>query len=129
MGIADAFADEVLDLEHAGWQALATPGGGAEFYGRVLDDTVVFLLPGGMRLDDRTDVVESMTDAAWDWYRIDDAHVVPLGQDVACVHYRAAAQRGEAPVYEALMSSTYVRRPEGWRLAVHQQTPTGMDVA
>lgn len=118
-------ADDVLDLEHAGWEALATPGKAGEFYDRVLDDTVAFLLPGGMRVEDRLEVIDSMTGAAWDWYRIDDAHVLELGDGVACVHYRAAAQRGEAPVYEALMASTYVRRPDGWRLAVHQQTPTG----
>jgi Domain of unknown function (DUF4440) len=118
-------AADVLDLERAGWEALSTPGAAGPFYERVLDDTVVFLLPGGLHMYDRVAVVDAMTGATWDWYRIDDAHVRPLGDDVAVVHYRAAAQRGEAPVFEALMASTYVRRPDGWRLAVHQQTPTG----
>jgi hypothetical protein len=121
-------ADEVLDIEHAGWQALATPGAAGAFYERVLDDDIVFLLPGGFRMGNRVDVIDAMSGAAWDWYRIDDAHVLALGDDAACVNYRAAAQRGDEPVYEALMSSTYVRRADGWRLAVHQQTPTGAPV-
>lgn len=116
---------DVLDLEQAGWQALATAGAAEEFYRRVLDDTVVFLLPGGMRVDDREAIIDSMSGAPWDWYRLDDAHVLVLADDVACVHYRAEAQRGDTPVYEALVASTYVRRPDGWRLALHQQTPTG----
>jgi hypothetical protein len=119
------FADEVLDIEHAGWQALAMAGAAPAFYDQVLDDEIVFLLPGGLRVDNRVDVIDSLSGAPWDWYRIDDAHVLALGDGVACVHYRAAAQRGDEPVYEALMASTYVRRPDGWRLAVHQQTPTG----
>lgn len=116
---------DVLDLEQAGWQALATAGAGEEFYRRALDDTVVFLLPGGMRVDDREAIIDSISGAPWDWYRLDGAQVLELGDDVACVHYRAEAQRGDAPVYEALIASAYVRRPDGWRLALHQQTPTG----
>ena len=37
--------------------------------------------------------------------------------------YGVVAQRDGAEEYSALIASTYVRRDEGWRLAVHQQTP------
>jgi hypothetical protein len=42
---------------------------------------------------------------------------------IGIVVYGAIASRGDGPAYTALMSSTYVHRPAGWRLALHQQTP------
>ena len=52
---------ELLDLEREGWDALSTDGDAATaFYDRVLADDVLMLLPGGMVIDDRSTVVESM---------------------------------------------------------------------
>ena len=116
--------DDLLALEDEGWKALSTGGdAAAAFYGRVLDDDVAFLLPGGLKVDDRAKAVEMMGGQPWDWYRIVDARVLPLGEGAAAVLYTAEARRGDEPVYSALMSSTYVRRDGGWRLAVHQQSP------
>jgi hypothetical protein len=40
------------------------------------------------------------------------------------VVYRVRAQHpGEAP-YDAVISSTFVRDGDGWKLAFHQQTPS-----
>lgn len=36
--------------------------------------------------------------------------------------YGVLAQRDDT-AYSALMSSVYVRRGDGWKLAFHQQTP------
>ena len=36
---------------------------------------------------------------------------------------RMVAQRDGGLPYSALISSTYVHRAGGWRLALHQQTP------
>ena len=81
------------------------------------------LLPGGMKVDDRSKAVEMMSGQPWDWYRIEDARVQVLTDDVATVLYTAAAQHGDADVYSAQMASTYVRRDGAWRLATHVQTP------
>ena len=116
--------DELIALEDEGWQALSSDGDtAAAFYGRVLDDQVAMLLPGGMKVDDRSKAVEMMSGQPWDWYRIEDARVQALTDDVATVLYTAAAQRGDAEVYSAQMASTYVRRDGAWRLATHVQTP------
>ena len=115
--------DELTTLENEGWKALSSSGeAAAEFYGRVLDDEVVMLLPAGMKIDDRSKAIEMMSGQPWDWYRIEDSRVVSLTDDVATVLYTAAAQRGDADVYSAQMASTYVRRDGGWRLAIHVQT-------
>jgi hypothetical protein len=88
----------------------------------VLADDVLMLLPGDMVIDDRSTVVASMQGAPWDSYELADEHIVELGGDAAVVGYRATATRAGEP-YTALFNSTYVRGNDGWRLAVHQQTP------
>ncbi len=115
--------DELIDLESEGWHALSAGGAAAaEFYGRVLDDTVVMLLPGGMRLDDRDAILESMSGAPWTSFALEDPQVLALGADSAVVAYGVVAVRDGAE-YSALVSSAYARRDGGWRLVFHQQTP------
>ncbi len=115
-------AHELIELEQRGWRALSTEGEAAGFYDEVLDDEPLMLLPGGMVLDDRAQIVASMGGAPWDAYDLEELRVVELGDDAAVVAYGATARRGETDV-SSLFNSTYVRRAGGWRLAVHQQTP------
>jgi hypothetical protein len=115
--------DDPVELERAGWQALSAGGDVAtSFYGEVLAGRVLFLLPGGMVVDDRSKVIESMSGTPWDRFDLTDERVVELGRDAAVVAYRATAWRG-GQEYVALIASTYVREDGRWRLAVHQQTP------
>jgi hypothetical protein len=115
--------DVVWDLERAGWEALSTDGEVAgRFYDGVLADEPVFVLPGGLVLDDRDLIVGSMGGAAWDDHTLRDERIVTLGTGAVAVVYRAEAERG-GQGYEALVTSTYVRDGGSWRLAVHQQTP------
>jgi hypothetical protein len=113
---------QLLDLEERGWHALVA-GTGPEFYEDLCTDDAVMLFPGGMVLD-RDDAIEGLRHApTWATFELSDARVVPLADDAAVVVYRATAQRAGEEPYRAAMSSTYVRRGDEWRLAVHQQTP------
>ncbi|MBG0832658.1 nuclear transport factor 2 family protein [Planomonospora sp. ID67723] len=116
--------DELIDLEKQGWQALSsTPEAATGFYERVLDRSVVMLLPGGMVLDDRAAIVASMSGRPWSSYELQDLRVSCPTHDTGLVTYGVLARRdGDAP-YSALMSSLYVRRQDGWKLTFHQQTP------
>jgi hypothetical protein len=116
-------ADGPADLEERGWQALATEGAAAGFYGEVLDDTVVMLLPGGLVLDERAAIIEAMSGPPWSAYRLDRLTEHRPTADTGLVTYGVRARRGDAPEYVALVASLYVRRAAGWRLAFHQQTP------
>lgn len=117
-------AEELVELERRGWEALATEGAAGPFYEEVLAERVLMLLPGGLVIDDRAAVVESMSGAPWSSYEMGEPAVLPLGPDAAVVAYRATATRSGTD-YEALFASTYRRTADGWRLAVHQQTPIG----
>ena len=115
--------DELIPLEIDGWHALSADGAAAKaFYGRVLDDAVVMLLPGGLRLTDRAAILDSMGGAPWTSFDLEDPQVVRLGEDGSVVVYGVVAVRDGAE-YSALVSSAYVRRDGAWRLALHQQTP------
>jgi hypothetical protein len=115
--------DDLLELERRAWEALATGGeAAATHYDTVLAPDVLMLLPGGLVIDDRRKVVESMRGAPWDEFRLTDERVLELDENTAVVAYRATARRGEHD-YEALFNSTYVRREGRWRVALHQQTP------
>lgn len=116
-------SDELLDLEHRGWEALSKSGeAAAAFYDEVLADEVLMLFPGGMVMDDRDEIIASMSGPPWESYEITAEWAIPLGEDAAVVAYRAVAVR-QGDQYEALFNSTYVRTGESWKLAFHQQTP------
>jgi hypothetical protein len=115
--------DKLATLEREGWDALSSHGEAARaFYDRVLDEQVVMLLPGGMVLDDRETIIESMSGQPWARYTLEHLRSFQPTPDIGLVTYGVVAER-DGQEYSALMSSTYVRRKDGWRLAFHQQTP------
>jgi Domain of unknown function (DUF4440) len=115
--------DELAALEREGWDALSTDGETARtFYDRVLDEQVVMLLPGGMALDDRDTILESMSGQPWSSYTLEQVRSFRPKPDVGVVTYGVVARRDDQE-YSALMSSLYVRREDGWKLVFHQQTP------
>jgi len=113
--------EQLLELEHDGWDALCR-GTGADFYGTLMTDDAVMVLVNGAVLD--RDAVRASLDGApaWDAYTITAERLVPAGDGAATLVYRATARRGDAPPFEALMSSTYALVDGAPRLTVYQQT-------
>lgn len=114
---------ELMELEHQGWQSLCNSTG-ADFYGRLMTDDGVMVLAHG-QVFSRQDVVESLNEAPpWRSYDIDEERLIPLGDSAAVLVYRGTAYRdAPAPAFVALMASVYVRHGNGWALASYQQTP------
>ncbi|MCC3763485.1 nuclear transport factor 2 family protein [Glycomyces sp. TRM65418] len=115
--------DELLDLERSGWIALCE-GAGADFYGSTMTEKGRMVLAHGLALD-RKATIDSLVDAPpWAGFEIADADFIPIGEDAAAIVYTAKAWRDDPDrPFRALMSSTYLRTDEGWRLALYQQTP------
>ncbi len=115
---------ELVGLELDGWRSLSSSGQDARaFYDRVLDKKVLMVLPGGLILDDRGAVLDSMSGQPWASFELEKPTVMMPTADVAVVAYGVEARRPHMPGYSALVSSTYVHRADGWKLALHQQTP------
>jgi hypothetical protein len=115
--------NELIDLEQQGWKALSTEGdAGQKFYASVLREDAVMLLPGGMRIDGRESILQSLASQPWGTFEMESPHVVSLTPNAGTLVYRVTAHRKGNRPYVALVSSTYVLDQE-WKLVVHQQTP------
>ena len=62
-------------------------------------------------------------DNRWRDLAMTDRHVLEPASDVAIISYRAEVTRADGQPYAAIVSSAYVRRSEGWKLAFHQHSP------
>ena len=114
---------ELIDLEEQGWRALSTQGdAGRTFYATVLREDAVMLFPGGMRIEGRAKILESLGAQPWQSFQIQNPQFLQLSTNVAALLYKVTAQRADSPPYTALISSTYVR-DKSWQLVLHQQTP------
>ncbi|WP_026196389.1 nuclear transport factor 2 family protein [Corynebacterium lubricantis] len=114
--------DELVELEHAGWQSLCESRGGS-FYGELLMPDAVFILVNGMVMT-RDEIAESLDGApGWDSYEISQPRIVDAGPEATALVYKATSTRGDlAEPFTTVMTSLY-RRIEGQpRLAVYQQT-------
>lgn len=115
--------NELIELEQQGWKALSTGGdAGKEFYASVLREDAVMLFPGGMCIDGRESILQSLGSQPWETFEIENPQVVSLTSNAGMLVYKVTAHRKGNPPYVALVSSTYVRDRD-WRLVVHQQTP------
>lgn len=115
--------DEPIDLERQGWSALSSGGDAARtFYAHVLDRTPVMLLPGGLLLDDRNAIIDSLSGPPWSSYELETIRSFENSPTTEVLVYGVVAER-DGQRYSALMSSMYVHREDGWKLCFHQQTP------
>jgi hypothetical protein len=111
--------DRLIRLEEQFWK------GDADFYRRNLTEDSLMVLPEPVGVLTKDGTVESIgAGARWSDVRFEDVRVMTLDEDAAMLTYAAIAWResGGDP-YSALASSAYVRSPDGWKLAFHQQTP------
>jgi hypothetical protein len=115
-------AEELLELEHAGWKSLCD-GTGDEFYGGVMTDDAVMVLANGMVMD--RDMVTSALGESPPWarYEIQDVRLVQIAPDTAALVYQGTGYRdGQDEPFVGAMSSVYHRTDGGWKLALYQQS-------
>jgi hypothetical protein len=115
--------EQLIGMEREGWEALVA-GNGGTYYRRHLTPNAIMAFSFGVLTREATiDAIESAP--PWESFEMRDPQVVELGPDSGIVVYSVRAQRpGEEP-YSAVVSSTFVRDRDGWKLAFHQQTPSG----
>ncbi len=113
--------ETLLALEEEGWQALSAAGG-ADYYRERFLDRGLMVFPFGVI--DKARTLEAIASAPpWATFRIEEPRVVALTTTSAALLYRVTAQRAGGPLYAAFITSVYVEDAEGWKLAVHHQTP------
>ena len=114
-------SDELYGLEEGFWLA------GEEHFLAHLDVQCLLAFPQAGEMHgvySREQIAASAsTPGRWRDLRIADRHVLQPADDVAILSYRADATRFDGLAYAALVSSGYVRRADGWKLAFHQHSP------
>ena len=99
-------------------------GTGGEFYGRVMTANGVMILANGSVMTPDEVVAAPGQSPQWASYEIDDVRTVPVGADAAALLYVGIGHRGgDEPSFVGMMASVYIRRGDGWALALYQQTP------
>lgn len=115
---------ELIELEKQGWRALSSEGeAGKDVYSSVLAEDAVMLFPGGILIDGKENILESIGSQPWESFEIEDPRVIRLSEDAGVLAYKVSAQREGSDLYVALVSSIYVLDQGTWRLVFHQQTP------
>lgn len=110
--------EELLELERGFWT------GDAEFYKANADTECLVAFPGMTAAMGNADLAATVKDPKrWKSVDMDVKGVVQPGTDVAVLTYEAHAQRKNGEPYDALVSSGYVRRLDGWKLMFHTQAP------
>jgi Domain of unknown function (DUF4440) len=116
----DFLEPHLLALEEQFWS------GDAAFYRANVDAECLCAFPEMAGLLGREQVAATVPEGPrWRQLVIEPHGFRWLGDAAAILTYRAKAKRPTGEPYEALVSSAYVRRGEGWKLAFHQQTPLG----
>lgn len=120
----DNVLSELLALD----ERFFRPDAGRALYDEALDDPALMVVPGPSAPLDRSTALDAAAEAegggGWRYHEIHgDPELLELAPEVAAITYEATAQRDGQDPYHALFSSVYVRRGDGWKLALHQQTP------
>jgi hypothetical protein len=112
---------ELYDIEQGFWLE------GKEHFLDHVDDRCLLAFPqaGEMHgVHSRAEVAATATTAnRWRELTMKDRQLLEAGDDFAIISYRAEVMRADGEPYAALVSSAYVRRPNGWKLAFHQHSP------
>lgn len=112
---------ELYDIEQGFWLA------GKEHFLDHVDDKCLLAFPqaGEMHgVHSRAEVAATATSSnRWRNLTMKDRQVLHSGENFAIISYRADVARADGEPYAALVSSAYVRRPNGWKLTFHQHSP------
>jgi Domain of unknown function (DUF4440) len=114
-------AERLIALEHEGWDALVAGEGGRYYREHLTADA---LMAFGFGVLTRAATIEALESAPpWERYEIADPQVVARGDDSGIVVYEVVARRPREEPYSAVVSTTFVRDGDVWKVAFHQQSP------
>lgn len=107
---------DLLAIEQEFWT------GGPEAYAEHCDDVCLVVFVGMAAVMRRDDIAKTAEKGRWTEVKIIPKGFVQLSGTSAVIAYDCTARRKDGQLHHALVSSGYVHRPDGWKLATHQQT-------
>lgn len=98
--------------------------GDADFYRKNLDDKCLVAFTEMSGLMNKEDVAGMIKEGQrWGDLDLKKKGFLELPGESVFITYEASAKRPGGEPYKAVVSSGYVRRNGGWKMAFHQQTP------
>lgn len=109
---------QLLEMERKFWTE------GESFFRQSVDEECLMAFPQTAGVMSKPEVAATVHRGS----RWHDVEIWPRGileptKDFVILTYRARAIRADGELYDALVSTGYVKRSGAWKLAFHQQTP------
>jgi hypothetical protein len=109
---------ELTEIEQGFWT------GGEDYFSAHLDEKCLLAFPQMAGTYSREDVAATAKDPLrWRDFSSERKGFLQPTAGTALVTYEARAVRGNGEPYHALVSTLYVRRDDGWKMAFHGQAP------
>ena len=109
--------NDLLAIEDHFWT------GGPEAYQRYADAECLVAFSELAGVMSNRDIAKSAEKGRWKDVSLVSKGMARLSDTSAIVTYECSAKGKDGKPYHALVSSGYVKRSGGWKLAFHQQTP------
>jgi hypothetical protein len=108
--------NDLLAIENNFWT------GGPEAYQRHTDEKCLVAFSEMAGVMARDDIAKSAEKGRWQDVALEGKGMAQLSDSSAVITYECSAKLKDGQPYRALVSSGYVKRSDGWKLAFHQQT-------
>ena len=110
-------AEELLAIEKHFWT------GGPQAYRKHADERCLVAFAEMAGVMSNEEIAGSAEKGRWKDVAIEPKGLARLSDTAAVITYQCTTKRKDGQPYRALVSSAYVKRADGWKLAFHQQTP------
>lgn len=114
----------LLGIENRSWDVMSTtPEQVREFYDSLLADDAQVIFAGGMRLANREQILEALTQMRWPSCEIWGAETTAVSDEGGLLTYKFRARDWRGSVaFQALTSAAYAWIHGSWKLVFRQQT-------
>jgi hypothetical protein len=116
MPVAEELSEQLLAIEKHFWT------GGPEAYRQHADERCLVAFAEMAGVMSNEDIAKSAEKGRWKNVAMEPKGIARLSDAAAVITYECTAKRKDGQPYRALVSSGYVKRVDGWKLAFHQQT-------
>ena len=110
---------DLTEIERGFWT------GGKDYYLQHVDRDCLLAFKDMAGVHGREEIAEMTGQNRWKAIEIEDKGFVAPTPDTAILTYEAHGTRASGETYDALVSTSYVRRDGEWKMSFHQQTPLG----
>lgn len=115
-----ALKNELTRIERGFWT------GDEDYFRAHLDDQCLLAFPQMAGTYSREEVAATASDPQrWKDVSTEEKGFLQPTGETALIDYEARATRANGDPYHALVSTLYVRRGDGWKMAFHSHTPLG----